>query len=54
MARAGEVGILVARASVEVDADAREVAGQVFRGYADAIWEGGEGVELDGVLRSIR
>ena len=54
VAGAGEVRVLVARAGVEVDADAREVAGQVLRGYADAIWEGGEGVELDGVLVGVR
>jgi hypothetical protein len=53
VARAGEVRVLVARAGVEIDADAREVARQVLRGYADAIWESCEGVELDGVLRAL-
>jgi hypothetical protein len=50
MRHSSQLLVLVARAGVDVDSQAREVAGQSFGSYADAIGERGDFVELGGVL----
>ena len=50
MAHSPQRIVFVARASIDVDANAREVAGQGLCGDADAIGQGGDLIEVDGVL----
>lgn len=50
MADSAQGIVFVAGAGVDVDANAREVAGQGLCGDADAIGQGGDAVEVGGVL----
>jgi len=42
--------IFVPRASIDVNANSGEVAGEGFGGNADTIWEGGDLVKFDRIL----
>lgn len=50
MAHSPQRIVFVARTGVDVDANAREVAGQSLCSDADAIGQSGDLIEVDGVL----